>query len=228
MKKIWFVSSERTIRGPLTSEELSLGLEQGQLTTNSMVWWKGQSQWISLSRWKAQLPHLSMLLDADQKPALWSFEHQDQRHGPMSLEQMIQRLQKSPDMREFKINKVGSSHWTGVYSNQEVLEALGLTRRVHHRVPLNGVAHIQMPYDSIVTEVATISEGGFGVIDANLPTGHIVQFLLKSPMIPSPVRSRAEVLYTRDDGFSGLKFERLHVESQSLIMDYIKKFSKAS
>ncbi|MGE3974886.1 MAG: GYF domain-containing protein [Bdellovibrionales bacterium] len=228
MRKIWFISSRKTIRGPLTTTELEQGLTSGYFSTDSMIWWKNQTHWISVATWKERLPLIRYALETDQKPDVWHFEHHGVKYGPINLDRLLEVVQTNADLYAFKVNKIGSGKWLGIYECPEVLEAMGARQRVHSRVPLTGVAAIQMPYDSKIADTATISEGGLGLVKAFLPIGHIVKFTLKSPVFPAPIRSHAEVLYTKPDGFSGLKFDQLHVESQSLIMDYIKKFSKAS
>jgi hypothetical protein len=228
MKKHWFVSSARVIRGPLSRTEVEQSLAIGLFTDESRVWWRGQSQWISIALWQSQLPLLEKTIEMDQTLEVWSFEHGGVIHGPITLEKLVQVIEKNPDLQQFKIQKLGSEEWVGVYSCPDLLEAMGLSRRKHSRVPISGSTMVQMPYDTVVAETVTISSGGLGLAKAHLPVGNIVKFTLKSPVIAGRVTANAEVVYTKSDGFSGLKFEKLHAEAQTLVSDYVRKFENVA
>jgi hypothetical protein len=120
--------------------------------------------------------------------------------------------------------------WKEIYAFKEIVEKLGLTRRKHPRVPiLAQFSGVTSQHEKLNARLVTISIGGLGLTDVfDLRIGDIISGQITSPHFYSPVTFEAEATYCGNDGHVGLKFIQINDDSQSLIMDYVKRFSNTN
>ncbi len=227
MSKIWFIAQGQNIRGPFSTEEVELFLSGGSLTLTSLIWWKGEPAWHTVSHWKTNFVHILKSLEPVEEKE-WFLQHGTEHWGPVTKAEMIRTLETAFDPTIFRLWKVGLEKWQSIYQFEDICYLLGLQKREHTRVPMVGTATLELPYDTVIANTATVSQGGFGIQKTPLPSGHIVRVTIKSPVLPILVRATAEVRYSGNDGYTGLKFENLTAEATSAIMDYIKKFNRAA
>lgn len=227
MNKIWFIAQGQSIRGPFTTEEVEGFLATGSLTTSSLIWWKGEPAWHSLATWKTNLAHILQSLEPQEENE-WFIQHGTDHWGPVTKTEVLQTLESAFDPTIFRLWRVGLEKWQSIYHFQEICHHLGIQKRQNIRVPMLGSANIETAYDNIIANTVTVSQGGFGLEKTPLPTGSIVRVMIKSPVLPIPIRTSAEVRFSSSEGYTGLKFESLTAEANSAIMDYIKKFKSAA
>jgi hypothetical protein len=117
--------------------------------------------------------------------------------------------------------------WKEIYSFKEIVEKLGLTRRKHPRVPiLAQFSGTTSRHEKFNARLVTISIGGLGLTDVfDLNVGDAISGQITSPHFYSPVTIEAEATYCGNDGYVGLKFTQINDDSQSLVTDYVKRFS---
>jgi hypothetical protein len=224
MEQKWFVFADQLVRGPLTTRNVEEGLASGQWTLDTLIWWKGQAEWTPISKWRVHLPELdSQVLNS--KDQDWYFETKGQQTGPVSRKDLIDFLKKSANPFQYSIWTPGLPHWKKLYFFDEILSDLGRSRRTTHRAPLPGSVEVAKREARFILQTTTIGSGGLGLKDAkDLVQGHTVHLIIRSPALPNAIRSNAQVLYVRQDGVAGLKFQDIHVEAQSSIIDYVKQF----
>lgn len=117
--------------------------------------------------------------------------------------------------------------WKEIYAFKEIVEKLGLTRRKHPRVPiLAQFSGTTSRHEKFNARLVTISIGGLGLTDVfDLKIGDVISGQITSPHFYSPVTIEAEATYCGNDGYVGLKFIQINDDSQSLVTDYVKRFS---
>jgi hypothetical protein len=227
MNKIWFIAQGQSIRGPFSTVEVEKFLATGSLTTSSLIWWKGEPAWHTVGVWKTNLPHILRTLEPQEEKE-WFIQHGTDHWGPVSKTEVLQTLESAFDPTIFRLWRVGLEKWQSIYHFEDICVHLGIQKRQNTRVPMIGSANIETAYDQIIANTITVSQGGFGLLKTPLPSGSIVRVTLKSPVLPIPIRTTAEVRFSSSDGYTGLKFENLTAEARSAIMDYIKKFKGAA
>ncbi len=227
MNKIWFIAQGQSIRGPFSTEEVEKFLATGSLTTSSLIWWKGEAAWHTVAAWKANLNQILNALEPREEKE-WFIQHGMDHWGPVTQAEVLQTLESAFDPTIFRLWRVGMEKWQSIYHFEDICLHLGIQKRQNTRVPMLGSANIETAYDNIIANTCTVSQGGFGLQKTPLTSGSIVRVMIKSPVLPIPIRTSAEVRYSSPDGYTGLKFENLTAEANSAIMDYIKKFAKAA
>jgi hypothetical protein len=224
MEKKWFVFADQLVRGPLTTNNIEEGLATGRWTLDTLIWWKGQTQWISISNWRQQIPETGFITQIPSKQD-WYLESNGKHTGPMSRVELIEFLKASANPFQYSLWHPGLDHWKQIYFFEEILSELGRSRRVHSRAPLPGNAEVIKKEHRFTLQTSNIGPGGLGLLEGqNLVPGQTVQLTIRSPALPEAIRSTGQILYVRGTGFAGLKFETMHVEAQSAIVDYIKQF----
>ena len=119
----------------------------------------------------------------------------------------------------------GMEKWMQIFELPDLIEFMGITRRKSPRAPIKGEVVIQTPDKQIVTQLGTISEGGIGTTKTEgLTKGTNCDLVVKSPMLISPIHTKAQVVYANPKGNSGFQFQNLQAESQSIIVSFVKQF----
>lgn len=76
---------------------------------------------------------------------------------------------------------------------------------------------------------ASISVAGMGVTGRHdLRAGDTISLLIKSGEIPANLHLRGEIAYVTSNGYAGIRFDKVHAETQSMILDYVKRFNADS
>lgn len=149
--------------------------------------------------------------------------------GYMNLDELLEYTAKQMDHSKIAVYDQDKKEWREVYSIPEVSERLGITRRKNARVPI--MAQFSGTNDQgekINSRVITVSIGGMGLSDNfSLTVGEQITGQISSPHFFTPLNVSAEVTYTGQDGYIGLKFTQLNDDALALITEYVKKFSQA-
>lgn len=149
---------------------------------------------------------------------------------PMTKAELMDFVAKQEDVSKIAIQDPATKEWREVYTFPDIVEKLGLSRRKQSRVPIlaqfTGKSHSN---ENLSCTVITISQGGMGFTENyELKIGDEIEGQISSPHFFQPVHVKADVIYAGQDGYVGLEFSQIADESKSVIIDYIKKFSKDS
>jgi hypothetical protein len=138
--------------------------------------------------------------------------------------------------------------WSTVFELNDLMEKLGISRRENRRAPLIGsVALTASNRESkgLVARATSISAAGIGIAGHpgihDLFVGQKVSISIKSPGIGVDIYLHGEVAYVskskksltysidsdptgNTESYAGVRFDRVHPETLSLILDYIRMF----
>lgn len=226
MEKIWFIYADEIVSGPFTTEKVQSDLEASRWDTNSaQIWWKGQKEWLSLTKWSE---NLHAILDSNktqtQQP-VWYAEQHGEQVGPLTKEQLVTHLSGVQNVKSVRLWTVGLNHWTNLFEFHEILAQLGISKRSFDRAPIVGHVSIQKNGEVFNKTIASVSGGGLGVKDCHeLMNGEVLAIAIHSPLLVAPVRATAKVMYIEENGYVGLQFQTIHIESKTTLMDYVKQF----
>ena len=148
----------------------------------------------------------------------------------MSKNELTQLIAKTEDISTISIQDQKTKEWKEIYSFPDLVEKLGISRRKSQRVPILAQFNGRSSKSKTCSyRVITISEGGMGFTENfELKIGDEVEGQISSPHFFQPITVKADVIYAGLDGYIGLKFSSITDEAKSAIVEYIKKFGKAS
>jgi len=157
------------------------------------------------------------------------YDEVDQKE--MTRDELIQFASQKEDPSKISILDKKAKEWKELYTLPEIASKLGISRRQHQRVPI--LAHFTglntINGQKLNVRVVSVSQGGFGLTDNfDLKLGESVQGQISSPHFYTPITIEAEVTYSGQDGYVGLKFTQINDEGVSLITDYVKRFGKTT
>lgn len=226
MKKIWFLYLNDVVNGPYTTEELKGHIKNQKTSDNINVWWKGQTEWMPLNLWQDRLPHLLKSMNFKQEIE-WHYRfhvREDEIHGPVSQSELIAFLVKQNDINEISLKSSDSDEWKVVYEIPYILEAVGISRRIHLRAPIIGNVVLKDLYPQSF-KITSIGIGGLGFwSDLSLRTGQNVKLVIQSHDLSQNVHCQGEVVYQKSDGLTGVRFSHLSMEHLTVVSDHVKKF----
>lgn len=272
----WFILNKGIVSGPFEADQIS------DFTSNSpdsLLWSRGEVEWISLDRWN----HLQSLspdsvhavyqtsaspADTSQTPAqpaapakqprakeapasttavtatsprmgtqtriimnrkqeMWRISIGMKEYPPMTYTSMLNKLKEVKDFTGVSIFNAAKNEWAEVFSFEEVVEDLGISRRSHDRVPIMGTfTGEHEKHGTFQARVISISEGGFGLGDAkNVQIGDNIKGIINSPNLFTQITCAAEVVYLSPEGLVGVSFTSIGEEAKSAIIEYVRKFS---
>lgn len=234
MSQIWFLYVDDIVSGPFTTDQVNSQLGSGQVSPNAFIWWKGQTEWIPLKNWQSQLSDImqSMQKDVRKQNQVWYMDIGNSQVGPITQTELIEHLKATPHLNKIRLWSVGMKQWTSLFELGEVMDLLGLSRRENLRAPIMGTVAVNRSTDDpkgFVLKATTISVAGMGVSGSHdLRAGDLVSLVIKSNGFKSSIHLRGEVTYVTSQNFAGIRFLQAPAETQSLILAYVKKFSRAS
>ena len=231
MEKIWFLYSsiDKKVSGPFVSDDVHQKLGTGEITLDCSIWWKGQREWLSVRTWISSGEKLLKSQKEKSNNAIWYIDLGGEPAGPLTQSEMIDSLRGHQNFNRIRLWTVGMKNWKSIFEFSEVMDDLGVSRREHTRAPLIANVQLNRIGDNeapIVLKAATLSIAGIGLNNASsLMKGEELQIMIQTNEFSAPIRARATVIYVSSNGNAGLKFQQLHPESQSIIYDYIRKFT---
>ena len=148
----------------------------------------------------------------------------------MSKNELLQLIAKEEDVSVISIQDQKTKEWKEIYAFPDLVEKLGISRRRTQRVPILAQFNGKSTKSKTVSyRVITISEGGMGFTENfDLKIGDEVEGQISSPHFFQPINVKADVIYAGLDGYIGLKFSSVTDETKAAIIEYVKKFGKAS
>lgn len=229
MSIVWFVYSNEIVSGPLNTEQVQENIASGLFPSTSFIWWKGQVEWTPIEQWNAGLATMVGGQQPIGHQPTWHIDFGTSTMGPVTQVELIENLRDVKDMSQIRLWSPGMSKWTSIFELREIMELIGLSRRENQRAPLMGQVAVNRSSQDpkgFVMQAASISIGGIGLTGpSDLKRGDQVSLLVKSNELAGSLHLKGEVVYIKSDGYVGVRFHKVHPETQSLIYDYVKQFS---
>lgn len=221
-KKRWFMLNESQVLGPFDEGEIESQVSNVQ---NPLIWGRGLSEWIPPMQWREALKDPQLAAITSTVEPLWKYRQDDREFGPMPYSEMINALKKIMDYAGIQVWNETTGDWQEIYLVAKVSDELGVSRRVHPRVPIMGTLQCETSKGPVTVKIISISEGGLGASEANqLKIGEKYRSVLMSPNLYVNVNCTVEVMYVGNEGYSGLRFVNLPIESKSAVIEYVNKF----
>lgn len=222
----WFILSQEVVHGPFDR-----GAVPGEVTklTSPLIWGRGQTDWLTPEQWNRAMQDFEahVARSRQQHDREWRLRIKGQELQPLVYNEMIEHLKTLPDYSDILIWTEGYAEWKEIYQIHKILDDLGVSRRRHPRVPIMGQVDFESSGGSFTGRALSISEGGLGVTDTPpVRIGDRFKVVLKSPNMFGPLHATAEVVFAGSDGYAGMKFSGLPMESKSAIIEYVKRFTE--
>ena len=228
VEKLWFIYANQVVIGPLKTDEVKARIAKGEWLPDACIWWKGQREWLAIGKWESEL----LRVDNAQKKAtlpVWYIDDGEASLGPMTIDELVASLRGVSSLNKVQVWAAGMANWAPIFAVADVMDLLGISRRANERAPLMGSVVLSRPLDGLPPQTcraASISVGGIGVLGSvDIRKGDRVQVLMKCQDLAPHLHIQAEAIYVMPNGYAGLKFMTLHPEAQSLIHDYIRRFT---
>ncbi len=224
----WFVYSENIVTGPFTTEQVDQCMTAGIWSDACFIWWKGQREWMPISSWREQLEKIVKSESEKSHNPVWYVDVGGSSLGPLTQNEMISHLRSVTTLNKVRLWSASLDKWTNIFEIHDIMEELGISRRENERAPLMGTVAVSRvdQQGPAVVKAASISEAGMGLNDAGfLVKGEQVQLLIRSSEFPHALRFTGSVAYVTSQGYAGVKFDELHPETASFVVDYVKRFN---
>lgn len=224
--KKWFILKSEKVFGPYRAHEVIEQVNQG-LWNDSRFWAKGQQGWMIYSQ---ALQHLNTDMKnqgtEQQHELLWYYRAQQNEFGPFTFEQLIDQLKKHRHQKGVTVASGAKDEWQEVYQVESLLERLGINRRAHDRVPIDGqILFTDGALQGKSFSIETISQRGLGCLAVKgLSIGEKFKGTIRSNSLAVPLHFQAEVVFLNPNGGLGARFINLSTEAQTHIIAYVKQF----
>lgn len=220
----WFTFHHERIEGPFSTDDLKQRVKQGSVSRESLIWGQAVSEWKPLRWWQSHLDEMLSQLQNNFDDRLWHYAIKGQSYGPMSRKQLISELKKiTGDANDALIWTKGMESWAAIHEFHDLMDEVGVNRRVFPRAPISGKVVIQLAENQVlIGQLETVSEGGFGASNIEgLTVGSEVSVAFQSESMPV-VHATAQVRYVSEKQFGGFKFTQINREAVSRIVSYVK------
>lgn len=218
----WFVSNNEQVSGPFSSEQVHAGVENGSIVGSYLIWSRAMNEWTSVTTWLRKSDQIQQLEHPENK-SIWHYAVSDSSYGPMTRSEMLESLSKIRDLGDVLVWTHGMKAWASIFDFHDILDDLGVNRRKHPRANISGSVVVNFEGETFIGQLSSISEGGIGA--KNLPQlipGQEIKLDIKSNHFSSVISVKARVQYVNSRGYAGLKFDNLHMEAKSTIIEYVK------
>ena len=224
MSKIWFILHEGQVTGPFDPPEVESKIAS---LNEAQIWGRGHGEWMAPIRWRQMLKELPPPNASGEGAKQWRLRIDGKAQDAVTYTDLIASLKSIKDFTTVDVSSDNGQTWKDVYSVQQVVDNLGISRRSHPRVPIVGTLEFESDKgESFKCRVISISEGGLGVNDAqSLQIGQRFYATLTSPNLYVTVTTSCEVVYVGNDGYAGLRFVGIPEEFKSSIVEYVNKFA---
>lgn len=228
MKVEWFLYINSNVSGPFTTQEIREKLDRGQISSDTHIWWKGQQEWLPIRAWESYIEDNNLEEENSDQKKIWNLKIHEKTILNINLRELVEKLKGIQNYTHVSVRKTDSAEWENIYARQEILTELGLSRRKFLRAPLMGSARIirEGSRFSYVVKTASLGQGGIGFLGqgTNITINSNVTMKVESPDLTGPLNVSGTVMYMLKSGYIGIKFSNTSAESQTIIMDYLKKF----
>lgn len=224
MSKIWFILHDGQVTGPFDPPEIESKISS---LNDTQIWGRGHGEWMTPIRWRQMMKDLPAAGAAVDSSKLWRLRIDGKAQDAQTYTELIASLKNIKDFTTVDVSSDNGQTWKDIYSVQQVVDNLGISRRSHPRVPIVGTLEFENDKgESVKCRVISVSEGGLGVNDAqSLQIGQKFYATLTSPNLYVTVTTSCEVVYVGSDGYAGLRFVGIPEEFKSSIVEYVNKFA---
>lgn len=223
---IWYIFSNDVVSGPFSTENIESGLDQKKWPMQSLIWWKGQRDWVAIEAWRKDLKSILDGLKTNVQTTAWYLEYLGTQKGPMNSKELYQFVQANGVIGSCRVWANGMERWMNIFEISELVSYFGLTRRKHPRAPMKGELIIAGVENS-VCNIGSISIGGLGITGLEKPDiGSEILFTVKSPLLSENIDTSARVVYSDIGGYTGLEFKGLSKEFEGIINSYVDQFKE--
>ncbi len=225
----WFVIKNEVVTGPFSTEEL---LELKSLneidSENSYVWGKQINQWLTFKTWESS--YESILSNSNKraqaKIQTWYYakDSKSKPVGPFAKEVLIEKVKELEAKDKVLVWTKGMTAWASLFEFNDILNELNISRRKHPRAPIDGQITLKSEDgQAFIGRINVISPGGCGIsqVDGLIP-GDLYQIEIKSDAFYNPLSAVGLVLREIGKNKYGIRFEKIHIESESTIISYLK------
>ncbi len=222
----WFINAEENSEGPFSTEEIKGLLDQGQLPLDSFIWGRGMENWMTIGQWtKGNYSQKSKPVPTEQ---MWHYARDGVSKGPMNREQLVVELSNIREKDLILVWTKGMKAWADLFEFPDLIEDLGLNRRLHPRAPIKGSVVLKVNDQAHICQLRTISEGGVGISGApnGLNQGDPVHIEVNAKALGDNFGVKSKVQYTTQLGYIGIKFDGINQEGKSKILQYINDYKK--
>lgn len=220
----WFIYKNEVVEGPFNTEELKEQVQDQSFSIDSKIWGYPLQNWLIANEWHTFIKEqLSKATEVQEDPREWHYAYDGQSHGPLKFPELINALKAVDDVDGTLLWSPGMKNWESIFEFHEVVDGLGCTQRAHPRAAIEGAVVVTTDGQTSIGSLETISIGGLGAkkLPDYLKEGQEVKVEIKSEHFFEPVIARATVQYVKD-GFIGMKFSQIHMETQARIIQYVK------
>jgi len=184
-----------------------------------------------ITSWREQLQIILKSESEKTHNPVWYVDSNGSSVGPLTQSEMISHLRGASTLNKVRLWSVNLNKWTNIFELHDIMEQLGISRRENERAPLMGTVAISRADQQgpVVVKAASISAAGMGLNDSGfLVKGEQVQLLVKSSEFPHALRFTGTVAYVTSTGYVGIRFDELHPEMATFVVDYVKRFNAPS
>ncbi len=221
----WFVCNNEEVSGPFSTEKVHEMSDSGIIHSEFLIWSCAQKEWSTLRRWQKEVPSIlkDYKISVQKQLQPWYYAHKGESFGPFPKDQLIEEIQQVDNKQAVTLWTKDMPSWKSIFEFNDIIKAVGLNRRAHPRADIDGTVVTKVDGQSHISKLKTISLGGCGITEApHLSVGQRMHLEIQSEHFFSPLKAIAEVRYISQSGYVGIKFEQIHMESQSTIIEYIK------
>ena len=228
MSLLWYIYSNDLVSGPFSTESGVSGIEQKKWSTEALIWWKGQRDWVPVEAWRKDLANIMLSVKTNIQNMAWYVEFLGAQKGPMNAKELLSFVHTNKIMGNCRVWHVGMDRWMTIFEIPELVTYFGITRRKNARAPFKGDLIIKKASDLNDTHIAhagSISTGGMGVKGLeDVKAGEDVNLQLKSPLLVQGIQTNAVIVYANLGGYTGIEFKNLPKELELIISDYVNQF----
>ncbi len=227
MSHIWYIYSNDIVSGPFSTDAIHDGLQEKKWTDESLIWWKGQREWVSISAWKENVASILDSFKTNVKTSAWYVEHLGTQKGPMNAKELQTFILTNGIIGGCRVWANGMERWMSIFEIPELVTFFGISRRKHPRAPLSG--EVKLTIDDTGEErsgkVGSISVGGLGIRDVNgIDAGQTVGVVVTSPLLIESIKAQAKIAYANIGHYTGLEFTHLESTQSAIIQSYVQQF----
>ncbi len=229
--KAWFILSNEKISGPYKASEVLEELTQGQWY-EARFWAKGKSYWMTENQFREEVSNQKKENELYQSKApTWFLKEINTQLGPFNYDELIQFLKKKPNYKSILVSQNSATEWKEVYQIESIMDKLGVNRRKHPRIPIDGMVTI---LDGLLrgqkVPLTTLSQGGLGMKELKgFSIGEKIKGVFSGPQLKTPIHFQGEIIFIQSTiGNFGIKFTNISAEGTSQIIAYIKQFVEAN
>ncbi|MEZ4872112.1 MAG: GYF domain-containing protein [Bdellovibrionales bacterium] len=223
----WFTLVNEIVQGPFTTAEVK-GIAANRTHNNApLVWGRVQKTWVDIDQWAATVDEalaasniISLNISKE-----WHYGTGGDSFGPFGRADLIAQLKNLASLENVLLWTNGMNDWMPIFEFHDILGELGINRRKQFRAEASGSVAVSRGTNDITNgQIISISEGGLGFKgNSNYNKGETVQLIIDSPIFKHKVKVDAEVKYCTEGGYVGVSFKKIHPETQSQIVGYIKR-----